>query len=99
MHTHIVMAVSDMLCVAVLCMEAALRLTDLKTSDSASNCFWGCDICLFLWLAQGVSTFHKAEASFPRPGAACLIFLKSVNLLRDSMEIESCIYLHAGLIV
>lgn len=39
MHTHIVMAVSDMLCVAVLCMEAALRLTDLKTSDSASNCF------------------------------------------------------------
>lgn len=41
MHTqmHIVMAVSDMLCVTVLRMEAALRLTDLKTSDSASNCF------------------------------------------------------------
>lgn len=33
------------------------------------------------------------------PGAARLIFLRTVNLQCESMEIESRIYLHAGLIV
>lgn len=81
-------------------MEAALRLTDLKkTVVQPVIVFEDVTFASFCGLLKVSTPFHKAKASFPCPGAACLIFLKTVNLLRDSMEIESCIYLHAGLIV
>lgn len=36
----------------------------LKTRSSSSNCYRGYDICLFLWLAQGVNTFHIPKILF-----------------------------------